>query len=102
MTTHDEMLLRSMTALVSSHGKAISRFGASVVVMSKFAEAVLPQLTTTQIECTIEAFRALIGDALDVADETGHAALPGDYRATLLEQSNVLLNRLGDSAAAPR
>ncbi len=102
VTTHDEMLLRSMTALVSSHGKAISRFGASVVVMSKFAEAVLPQLSAAQIERTIEAFRVLIGDALDVADDTDKAVLPGDYRATLLEQSNVLLNRLGNNAAAPR
>lgn len=102
MNTHDEMLLRSMTALVSSHGKAISRFGASVVVMSKFAEAVLPQLSAAQIECTIEAFRVLIDDALDVADDTDKTVLPGDYRATLVEQSNMLLNRLGGSAAAPR
>lgn len=97
VTTNDEMLLRSMTALVSSHGKAISRFGASVVVMSKFAEAVLPQLSTQQVERTVEAFRMLIGEALAVADST---VLPGDYRATLLEQSNVLLNRLDGNAAA--
>jgi hypothetical protein len=102
VTTHDEMLLRSMTALVSSHGKAISRFGASVVVMSKFAEAVLPQLSAAQIERTIDAFSALIGEALVVADGTDKAVLPGDYRATLLEQSNVLLNRLGGHAAVPR
>jgi hypothetical protein len=70
--------------------------------MSKFAEAVLPQLSAVQIERTVEAFRVLIGEAILVADETDKAVLPGDYRATLLEQSDVLLNRLGSNAAAPR
>ena len=74
MTTNDEMLLHSMTALVSAHGKAISRFGASVVVMTKFVEAVLPQLSTAQIERTIHAFRAHVGEAMAVSDDV---LLPG-------------------------
>ncbi|WP_395063287.1 hypothetical protein [Paraburkholderia silvatlantica] len=95
MSTSDEMLLNSMTALVSAHGKAISRFGASVVVMSKFVEAVLPQLSATQIERTILAFRAQLGEAMAVADDV---LLPGEYRATLIEQANMLLSRLGSDA----
>ena len=95
MSTSDEMLLNSMTALVSAHGKAISRFGASVVVMTKFVEAVLPQLSTAQIERTIFAFRAQLGEAMAVADDV---LLPGEYRATLIEQANMLLARLGSDA----
>ncbi|SDE27556.1 hypothetical protein [Paraburkholderia lycopersici] len=96
MSTNDEMLLHSMTALVSAHGKAISRFGANVVVMTKFVEAVLPQLSAAQIERTIQAFRAQLGEAMAVADDV---MLPGDYRTTLIEQANVLLARLGADAA---
>lgn len=95
VSTSDEMLLHSMTALVSAHGKAISRFGASVVVMTKFVEAVLPQLSAAQIESTILAFRALLGEAITVADDV---LLPGDYRTTLIEQANMLLARLGSDA----
>lgn len=95
MSTSDEMLLNSMTALVSAHSKAISRFGASVVVMTKFVEAVLPQLSTEQIERTILAFRAQLGEAMAVADDV---LLPGEYRATLIEQANMLLARLGSDA----
>ena len=95
VSTSDEMLLHSMTALVSAHGKAISRFGASVVVMTKFVEAVLPQLSAAQIESTILAFRALLGEAMTVADDV---LLPGDYRTTLIEQANMLLARLGSDA----
>jgi hypothetical protein len=97
VTTNDEMLLHSMTALVSAHGKAISRFGASVVVMTKFVEAVLPQLSTAQIERTIQAFRAQVGEAMAVADDV---LLPGEYRTTLIEQANVLLARLDGGAEA--
>ena len=96
MSTSDEMLLNSMTALVSAHGKAISRFGASVVVMTKFVEAVLPQLSGAQVERTIQAFRAHVGEAMAVADDV---LLPGEYRATLIEQANVLLSRLDSDAA---
>ncbi|CAD6554077.1 hypothetical protein LMG27952_05540 [Paraburkholderia hiiakae] len=95
MSTSDEMLLNSMTALVSAHGKAISRFGASVVVMTKFVEAVLPQLSTAQIERTILAFRAQLGEAMVVADDV---LLPGEYRTTLIEQANMLLARMGSDA----
>jgi hypothetical protein len=97
VTTNDEMLLHSMTALVSAHGKAISRFGASVVVMTKFVEAVLPQLSTAQIERTIQSFRAQVGEAMAVADDV---LLPGEYRTTLIEQANVLLARLDGGAEA--
>jgi len=96
VSTSDEMLLHSMTALVSAHGKAISRFGASVVVMTKFVEAVLPQLSGAQVERTIQAFRAHVGEAMAVADDV---LLPGEYRATLIEQANVLLSRLDSDAA---
>jgi hypothetical protein len=96
VTTNDEMLLHSMSALVSAHGKAISRFGANVVVMTKFVEAVLPQLSPAQIERTIQAFRVHVGEAMAVADG---ALLPGEYRSTLIEQANVLLARLGGDAA---
>ncbi|HEY4803432.1 MAG TPA: hypothetical protein VIH96_12525 [Paraburkholderia sp.] len=95
MSTSDEMLLHSMTALVSAHGKAISRFGASVVVMTKFVEAVLPQLSAAQVERTIQAFRAHVGEAMAVADDV---LLPGEYRTTLIEQANVLLSRMGGDA----
>ena len=85
MSTSDEMLLNSMTALVSAHGKAISRFGASVVVMTKFVEAVLPQLSTAQIERTILAFRAQLGEAMAVADDVRriprHADRTGEHAA---------------------
>ena len=96
MSTSDEMLLHSMTALVNAHGKAISRFGANVVVMTKFVEAVLPQLSGAQVERTIQAFRAHVGEAMAVADDV---LLPGEYRATLIEQANVLLSRLDSDAA---
>ncbi|WP_322102448.1 hypothetical protein [Paraburkholderia sp. J41] len=101
MNNHDEMLLRSMTALVSAHSKAISRFGANVVVMTKFVEAVLPQLSRAQMELTMQTFRAQIDEAMAAADaEAGAGVLPGEYRATLIEQADVLLARLGGARAS--
>jgi hypothetical protein len=52
-------------------------------------------LSTAQIEGTILAFRAQLGEAMAVADDV---RLPGEYRATLIEQANMLLARLGSDA----
>ncbi|RDJ97579.1 hypothetical protein [Paraburkholderia lacunae] len=86
-----DALLHSMTELVTSNGKAVARFGAQVVVMSKFIDATFPRLTATQCEEIAKAFRDGIDDAMSLMD---NITLPAEYRSTLLEQTNTLLNGL--------
>ncbi|PXW17528.1 hypothetical protein [Paraburkholderia caballeronis] len=91
MPTNDELLLQSMTTLVNSHSKAVSRFGASVVVMSKFIEAVLPLLTAAQIESLLASFRARVGASMQYAED---ATMPREFRETMLEQIDLLVHNM--------
>lgn len=86
-----DALLQSLTDLLMSNGKAVSRFGAQVVVMRKFIDATFPLLTATQREEIAKAFRHGIEDTMSLMDDL---PLPAEYHSTLLEQTNTLLNML--------
>jgi hypothetical protein len=89
-----DALLQSLTTLVMSNGKAVSRFGAQVMVMRNFIDVALPHLTTTQRAEIAKAFRQGIENAMSLMDDI---SLPADYHSTLLEQTNALLNVLQTS-----
>lgn len=86
-----DALLQSLTTLVMSNGKAVSRFGAQVVVMKNFIDATIPHLTATQRAEIAKAFRQGIEDTMSLVDDI---PLPAEYHSTLLEQTNTLLNVL--------
>jgi hypothetical protein len=77
--------------VAASLGHAISRFGARVVVLCKFIDAVLPLLTAAQCREIAPLFRFGIEEALACVDDL---AVTGEYHATFLEQTNVLLTAL--------
>jgi hypothetical protein len=81
-------LLQSLENSMKSNAVEISRIGARTVVLCKFADAVLPQLTAAQARQVAALFRQGVEDAMACADDI---AVPGAYHTTLLEQTNVLL-----------
>lgn len=83
--------LEAWANLAEENGKAISRIGARTVVLCKFVDAVLPQLTAAQCRQIDPLFRQGIEDAMACTDDV---AVPGIYHTTLLEQTNVLLAAL--------
>lgn len=92
-----DALLKSLTILVTSNGHAISRFGAQVVVMSKFLDATFPHLTATQCAEITKSFRHGIEDTMSLMDDI---PLPAEYHSSLLEQTNNLLNALDRKSKA--
>ncbi|SDI57072.1 hypothetical protein SAMN04487926_119105 [Paraburkholderia steynii] len=94
-----DSLMESLATSVASNGNAVSRFGARVVVMSKFIDATFPQLTATQCVEIIRQFRQGIEDSLSLMDDM---PLPGEYHSTLLEQTNNLLTALDRKSGGHR
>jgi hypothetical protein len=82
--------------LVEENGETISRIGAHMVVLCKFVDAVLPQLTAAQCRQIDPTFRQGIEDAMARTDDV---VVPGLYHTTLLEQTNVLLVALAKKSA---
>lgn len=89
-------LVRRVEKLTLSNGIAVSRFGARVIALSKFADAVVPQLTGAQCTEIAQRFRQGIEDAMSCTDDV---AMPGEYHETLLQQTNILLKALGREGA---
>jgi hypothetical protein len=86
-----ERMLDSWVSLSASYADTVSRIGARLVVLCKFADAVLPQLTAVQCKQIDSLFRQGIEDALSRTDDI---KVSGGYHAALLEQTNVLLAAL--------
>ena len=72
-------------------GDALSRVGARMVVLCKFVDAVLPELSKSQCKQIARSFREGIEDLLSRTDDI---AVPRAYHTTLLEQINVLLTAI--------
>lgn len=81
----------SWADMVEEYGDAVSRIGARMVVLCKFVDAVLPQLTAAQCTEIDRSFRRGVEDAMACTDDM---EVPGVYHATLLDQTNVLLSAL--------
>lgn len=84
---------------LESHTEAVSRIGARMVVLCKFVDVVLPQLTAAQCRQIDRLFRQGVEDAMSRTDDI---AVSGTYHTTLLEQTNVLLTVLGQKGAMQR
>ncbi|KHK55810.1 hypothetical protein PI87_12425 [Ralstonia sp. A12] len=71
--------------------RAMSSFGGRLAVLYKFVDAALPQLSVAQRAEAAWSLRQGIEDVMSIADDI---ALPAEYHAALLEQTNVLLTAL--------
>ncbi|QCP54777.1 hypothetical protein FAZ95_38665 [Trinickia violacea] len=92
-----EQILKSVERLTESNGQAALRFGARMLVLCQFVDAVLPQLSIAQRTAVTTQFRRGVETVLSFTDDV---ALPAAYYATLLEQTNVLLTALETEGAA--
>jgi hypothetical protein len=92
-----DQILKSLERLTESNGQAVLRFGARMVVLCKFVDAVLPQLSAAQRTTITTQVRQGVEEALSSTDDV---AVPAEYHATLLEQTNVLLTALEAQRAA--
>lgn len=92
-------LVGSWAEMVEGYGEAVSRIGARMVVLCKFVDAVLPQLTAAQCDEIDRSFRRGVEDAMARTDDM---ELPGVYHETLLDQTNVLLGALDTRGAQRR
>jgi hypothetical protein len=90
-TSNFDNLLKSVSDQIHSNGDAVSRFGARLVVHCKFIAAVLPHLSQVQCEQVTQVFRQGIEDAMAHTDDI---AMPSEYYASLLNETNLLLNAL--------
>jgi hypothetical protein len=81
----------SWATMVEEYGDAVSRIGARMVVLCKFVDAVLPELTAAQCTQIDQSFRRGVEDAMACTDDM---QVPGIYHTTLLDQTNVLLSAL--------
>ncbi|MEC5406549.1 hypothetical protein VOM14_13415 [Paraburkholderia sp. MPAMCS5] len=86
-----EQVLDACEDQLRASGDALSRIGARLVVLCKFVDAVLPQLSEAQCKLIGRSFREGIEDALSRTDDV---AVPRAYHTTLLEQINILLTAL--------
>ncbi len=90
-TESSEKLLKSFVSLTESNSEAVSRFGGRMVVLCKFVDAVLPQLSSAQCRAVIALFREGVDHALSLTDDI---AIPAAYQDSILHQTNVLLAAL--------
>jgi hypothetical protein len=70
---------------------------AQAIVLGKYFDAALPQLTTLQRSEVTRSFRQGIVDVLSLTDDVG---LPAEYHSTLLPLTNSILVALGQESAA--
>ncbi|MGF7000519.1 hypothetical protein [Paraburkholderia sp. GAS32] len=95
MKDSDEVL-NHMSRLVTDNTKIISVLGARVMVLGKFFDAALPQLTSLQRGEVTRSFRQGIEDILSLMDDV---ALPAEYYPALLDLTNTILAALGQKSA---
>jgi hypothetical protein len=84
-------VLGKMAGLVTANTKTMSRLGAQAMVLGKFLDAALPQLTVLQRAEVTRSFRLGIEDALSRMDDV---PLPAEYHSALLELTNTILAAL--------
>jgi hypothetical protein len=89
-----DALLKSLNTFLTSNGDTLARFGARVAVMSVLLDVTLPKLTLAQCVEITKLFRDGIEDTLSLMDDI---PVPGEYRSTLLEQTNLFLAILNAS-----
>ncbi|SFU25908.1 hypothetical protein [Paraburkholderia aspalathi] len=89
--------LNHMSRLVTANTKTIGMLGARAMVLGKFFDAALPQLTTLQRGEVIRSFRHGIEDAMSLMDDV---ALSAEYHSALLQITNSILAALGQESAA--
>ena len=89
-------VLNHMSRLVTGNTKTISVLGARAMVLNKFFDAALPQLTSLQRGEVTRSFRQGIEDILSLMDDV---ALPAEYYPALLDLTNTILAALGQKSA---
>jgi hypothetical protein len=89
-------VLSQVVEVMAANTKKMGVLGARSVVWSKFHDAVLPHLTTSQRVEITRSFRQGIEDALSLMDDV---ALPAEYHSALLELTNSILAELSQKLA---
>jgi hypothetical protein len=92
----ESVRLLDVYANLAVSNSAASRFGARLVALCKFVDAVLPQLTARQCRQIAPLFRQGVEDAMSQTDDM---LAPSAYHATLLEQTNILMTALEKKGA---
>lgn len=97
----DTIRLRPVPPLpgVQQNSEAVARFGARLAVLCKFVDAVLPQLAADQCLRIESSFRQGIEELLS---RTEDMVTPPTYHATLMEQTNVMLEALAQRGGMQR
>lgn len=90
-------VLGKMAGLVTANTRTVSMLGARAMVLGKFLDAALPQLTTLQRAEVTRSFRQGIEDVMLYMDDV---PLPAEYHSALLELTNAILAALGEESAA--
>ncbi|SOE87568.1 hypothetical protein SAMN05446935_8207 [Burkholderia sp. YR290] len=96
MTTIDnsnDRLLQHLMRAFDASGLALTKLGARSLVLSQFADAVLPLLSPTQCAEAAIAFRARVEDVMALMDDR---RLPADYHSSFLDETNGCLNKLAE------
>jgi hypothetical protein len=89
-------VLGRMSELVTANMKTMSMLGARAMVLGKFLDAALPQLTTLQRAEVTRSFRQGIEDAMSCMDDV---PLPSEYHSALLELTRTILAALDQESA---
>ncbi|HEX7684434.1 MAG TPA: hypothetical protein VF446_13035 [Trinickia sp.] len=87
-TEQCDVLIDSITTSAQLTNDAAARFGGRMVVLCKFLEAALPELTAEQSKRMTPLFRKGIEDTLALTDDI---VVPAPYLEAILDQTNVLL-----------
>jgi len=89
--------LNHMSRLVTTNTKTMGMLSAQAIVLGRFFDAALPQLTTLQRGEVIRSFRQGIEETMSLMDDV---ALPAEYHSALLQLTNSILVALGQESAA--
>ncbi|UQN70225.1 hypothetical protein L0Z11_04820 [Burkholderia multivorans] len=81
-------VLNQMATLTTANTKSMSLLGAQAMVLGKFLNAALPELTTLQRGTIARSFRRGIEDAMSYMDDV---ALPAEYHSTVPAFTNTIL-----------
>jgi hypothetical protein len=90
MNTADEVL-HLAREMVARNTHTLSVIGARSIVLTKFLDAVLPYLTTSQSVIVSHSFRQGIDEVLALLDDV---PVPPEHLATLLEMTSSIQNAL--------
>jgi hypothetical protein len=94
-TSLEDLRTRLLDVLDSNH-RAVSRFGARLIVHDGFAESVLPCLSPAQCKEIERRFRLRVEHLMSYTDDV---AMPGEYHDSLLDETNDLLKALRSASA---